>query len=973
MMKQAHGVKEDKFFPDKNKQRTKKKSAENHCARRLLCTFFAVILLISAFCILPENVCAATGGENQREVVRAGFFAMDGYHMMDEQGNRSGYGYDFLQLVSRYLDVDFEYVGYDKSWEEMQTMLKNGEIDLLTSARKTPEREKIFDFSRSIGNNSAILTIRSDNSQIVMHDFSTYDGMRVALLNGNTRNSDFASFAQENNFSYEPVYYDTVDEMTQALQNRTVDAIVTSSLRQTKNERIIEKFKNSDFYVVVKKGNKKLLNQINYAIDQMNAAEGDWKTELHNKYYENYNALNLNYTKEEKSIIQEYSSDSHPLTVICDPSRYPYSYVENNKVVGILPDYFRKIADYAGISYKFLACDTRDDYLKYRNSGKADLCIDARLDSQNGETFPDTTGTAPYLTLRTALVTRTDFDGDVKTVATVAQSAAFDASYVKNAKKKVFKTREEAMQAVVDGKVDAAIVYYYIAQAFVNREPTGALTYRLLDDTSYKYYIAVSDQVNHAMAGILTKAIYAMPDSLIEDISGQYTSYQAKDLTFIMLMQMHPIISICVGVLIAAIVIILLIGRIHIQKRNTRIAMNTAEKMKTLAEKAEVANKAKSRFLANMSHDIRTPLNGIVGLLKIDEANFSNEELIRENHRKMMVSADYLLSLIDDILQMSKLENGEYVLEHKAVNLYDLEQDIRIIVTDQTTEAGIKWNYKEDIQYKYPVVYGSPLHLKQIFLNIYSNCIKYNRPGGTITTTMDIIEEKNGCCKYRWVIADTGIGMSEEFLQHIFDPFVQEKHDARSVYQGTGLGMSLVKNLVEKMNGNIDVASKKGAGSTFTVTIPFEIVSESEKLPSETEKEAVDISNMRLLMAEDNELNAEIAKELLESEGAEVTVVTDGQQAVNVFDEKEEGTYDAILMDIMMPSMDGLEATQKIRALNRADAKIIPIIAITANAFEEDKERCLKAGMNAHLTKPLDIEKVKRVLYNQVKASRYSR
>ena len=972
MMGKTHIVNKYKFYCCNSKRQTQEKSASNNYFKRLLCAFFVVILLTSVLCINPQNVYAATNDASTREVVRVGFFAMDGYHMMDDHGNRSGYGYDFLQLVARYLNVDFEYVGYDKSWEEMQTMLQNGEIDLLTSARNTPEREEIFDFSRSIGTNSAILTIRSDNSTIIMHDFNTYNGMHVALLNGNSRNDDFATFAQENSFTYSPVYYDTVDEMTQALQDGVVDAIVTSSLRQTKNERIIEKFKNSDFYAVVKKGNTELLEQINYAIDQMNAAEGDWKTDLHNKYYENYDDRNLSYTTEEKDIIEKYSSNSNPLTVVCDPSRYPYSYVEDGKVVGILPDYFRKIADYAGIVYQFIPCESREEYLNYRNNGTADICIDARLDSQSSEAFPNTTVTAPYLTLRTALVTRTDFTGEVKTVATVAQSAAFDASYVENAEKKVFDTRDEAMQAVLDGKADAAIVYYYIAQAFVNREKSGALTYRLLDDTSYKYYIAVYDQVDHALAGILTKAIYAMPNSLIEDISKQYTSYQVKDITFIMLMQMHPIISMCVGILLLALISTVLIGRIHVQKRNTRMATQRADEMKALAEKAEVANKAKSRFLANMSHDIRTPINGIVGLLKIDEANFDNEDLIRENHRKMMVSADYLLSLINDILQMSKLENGEYVLAHDAINLYDLEQDIRTIVTDQTEEAGITWKYDKNIQYQYPNVYGSPLHLKQIFLNIYGNCIKYNRPGGMITTTLELLEEKDGFCKYRWTITDTGIGMSKEFLQHIFDPFVQEKNDARSVYQGTGLGMSLVKNLIEKMNGTIEVASQKNVGSTFTVTIPFELVPAPANVDQQPkkEKEEANISDMNLLMAEDNELNAEIAQMLLENEGAMVTVVGNGQEAVKIFNEKEEGTFDAILMDLMMPVMDGLSATRKIRSMNRTDAKTIPIIAITANAFEEDEQKCMNAGMTAHLTKPLDIEIVKQTLYEQVKTTK---
>lgn len=926
-----------------------------------------LLMFIYVLTVCSINVFADYDADS-RETVRVGFFAMDGYHMVDGQGVRSGYGYDFLQMVSRYLDVDFEYVGYEDSWEEMQTMLENGEIDLLTSARRTAEREDKFDFSRPIGTNSAILTIHSDNSEIIMHDFETYDGMRVALLNGNSRNNDFAEFAEENGFTYKPVYFDAIDDMTAALRSGTVDAIVSSSSRQTQNERIIEKFNSSEFYAIVKKGNTELLDKINYAIDQMNSTEGDWQTELHNRFYENYNNKNLTYTEEEKKIIQEYSSASTPLTVVCDPTRYPYSYVENGEVKGILPDYFKALAEYSGISYEFVVCESREEYLEHRSDGFADLCLDLRLQSQGGAEIPNSSVTAPYLTLRTAMVTRSDFNGEINVVSAVDQAAAIDEVYAKDAKRLICKTREEAMKAVMEGKADAAFVYYYTAQAYVNQDKSGVLTYTLLEETTYNYHIAVSSQVNHAIAGILTKAIYAMPNSLIEDISGQYTSYQAKDITFMMLMQMHPLASTGIGLLLAAFVFVFLMGRVHTQKRLAEIAGQKAEEMKILAEKAETANKAKTLFLANMSHDIRTPINGIVGLLKIDESHFDNAELIRENHKKMMVSADHLLSLINDVLQVSKMEDGTIELAHEPIALMELTRDIVTILTDRAAENGIEWEYeKGKTEIPYPYIYGSPVHLRQIFLNIYGNCIKYTPAGGKITTTVEALGDKDGICTYRWTIRDTGIGMDEEFLKRIFEPFVQENDDARSVYHGTGLGMTIVKQLVEKMNGTIQVTSKKGTGSVFVVTIPFDIAPPPVNTADMAPVENGTVQGLHLLLAEDNELNAEIAQTLLEDSGARITVVHDGRQAVEMFRSNAAGTFDAILMDIMMPVMNGYEATKAIRSLERPDAKSIPIIAMTANAFAEDAKKCLAAGMNAHLAKPLDIEKVKKTICRQIK------
>lgn len=376
-------------------------------------------------------------------------------------------------------------------------------------------------------------------------------------------------------------------------------------------------------------------------------------------------------------------------------------------------------------------------------------------------------------------------------------------------------------------------------------------------------------------------------------------------------------------------------------------------------EAAERANVAKTSFLSRMSHDIRTPLNGIIGLIRINEKHENDKELVKENYKKIMISANHLLSLINDILQMSKLENGEVNLMHEALDLHQLSQDVLNMIDLRASEAGITLEYERSMdEVKYPYVYGSALHLRQIFLNIYSNSIKYNTLGGRITTKMRCVSMENGIVTYQWTISDTGIGMTEEFLEHIFEPFAQEHSDARSIYKGTGLGMAIVKSLIDKMNGTIEVSSREGVGSIFVITLPFELAEESGVKKSEELPIDGTIDGLSLLLAEDNELNAEIAELQLKEAGADVTIVRDGQQAVDLFIEKPEGTFDAILMDIMMPVMDGLSATRVIRALDREDAKTIPIIAMTANAFAEDARRSMEVGMNAHLAKPLDMKKV---------------
>ena len=382
-------------------------------------------------------------------------------------------------------------------------------------------------------------------------------------------------------------------------------------------------------------------------------------------------------------------------------------------------------------------------------------------------------------------------------------------------------------------------------------------------------------------------------------------------------------------------------------------------------ESEKKANKSKSDFLSRMSHDMRTPLNGIIGLLQIAERHFDDKDLLLESHKKMQVAANYLLSLINDVLQMSKIEDGNVPLTKDIIDFSELTKDILVIIEQRAKERGIKmqFNAKKDI--RYPFVYGSPVHLRQIFLNIYGNCIKYNHIGGSIVTTSDYTETDDGVVMYEWTITDTGIGMSKEYKEHIFEPFSQERQYIGSAHHGIGLGMSIVKGLIEKMGGSIEVESEEGVGSTFIIKIPFKIASTPDKVNKQTSELKID--GLNLLLVEDNELNAEIAETLLSDEGAAVTVAKDGSQAVNIFKEKPEGSFDAILMDIMMPVMDGLTATKKIRTLNHPDAKKIPIIAMTANAFKEDKEKCLAAGMNAHLAKPIEIENVKKVLCEQIR------
>ena len=386
------------------------------------------------------------------------------------------------------------------------------------------------------------------------------------------------------------------------------------------------------------------------------------------------------------------------------------------------------------------------------------------------------------------------------------------------------------------------------------------------------------------------------------------------------------------------------------------------EQMHRAMLEAERANASKTTFLRHMSHDIRTPLNGIVGMLDMMERYDSDPEKRAECRQKMVDSTNYLLSLVNNILDMNKLESGKVELEEKPFNIAEVLMSCLTVASEQAAEAGIKLlGGVEASSVKHRYLVGSPVHLNRILMNLASNAIKYNRPGGSLSVSAVELSCANDVAVFQFTCADTGIGMSKEFQQHAFDAFSQEERALNPTRAGSGLGLAIVKEFTELMGGSIKLESEEGEGSIFTVTLPFKLDTAHEETQAE-ELPQVDLSGKHALLAEDNALNAEIAQMLLEDLGITSDLAVNGQEAVSKFNAAPEGTYDVVLMDIMMPIMNGLDAARAIRALNRADAKGVAIVAMTANAFQDDIRASMEAGMNGHITKPLYRDRVEEAL-----------
>ena len=523
-----------------------------------------------------------------------------------------------------------------------------------------------------------------------------------------------------------------------------------------------------------------------------------------------------------------------------------------------------------------------------------------------------------------------------------------------------YSTNTEILEAVEQGEADFGICHGAVATKIIEKNHLH-LVPSLVITKSYPA-LAVHD-TQPKLQRMINEVVRDMSeDGTIGRLQNKWITEFARNRSLEYVFHQNEVfyITFILGIII---VLCITAGYWEVDKRQEkyiRTLLEYQEKLQQSNEETKRANQAKSEFLSHMSHDIRTPINGIMGMVEIIKKNLDDPERIKDCLEKIDKASHHLLSLINDVLDMSKIGSGKVHLEEIPVDLDEEMEKIHAIADVQAKKQEIRFSIEDEVVHRQFL--GSPAHLRRILLNLISNALRYNKKGGKICLAIREVEYDGSHIGLEFKVQDTGIGMSREFVEKsLFKPFTQEDDRVRTEYRGTGLGMSIVYELVKQMNGTIDVNSKPGEGTTFTVKLAFKTVDPAWK-KKEIQEENRNITGMNILAAEDNQLNMEILQFLLEEAGAKVTAVSDGKQAVEYFADAASGTYDVILMDIMMPVMDGLEASKKIRELPEGKGKDIPIIAMTANAFVEDKEKTKEAGMNAHLTKPVNREEIIRVL-----------
>ncbi len=636
--------------------------------RQLLSTI--IILAIAAGMWHPVNV-------NAKETIKVGFFAFEGYHNEDENGYRSGYGYEFIQKMLRYNDYTAEYVGYDKNWSQMQDMLENGEIDVLTSAQKTPEREEKFDFSKPIGTSAAILTVKAGDERFVAGEYSTYEGMRIGVIEGNSRNDKFVEYAKEKGFSYSFVYYDDMDSLTNDLQKgANIDAIVTSDLRSIKNEWILDKFASSSFYAMVKKGNTKLLEQIDYAIDQMNSNSVGWQDVLFDKYYSGTSGDTIALSSTEREYLSNLIESGNRIKVLVNPDRAPYSYVEDGTYKGILPEIFEETANRLGLPYEYVICNTREEYQKLTTDKSVDVIIDGRNDLSAAENMGYKL-TDEYMQLAYSVVERAEFTGEVKKVAAMrlADTSEKNMNYFIDGKETVyFDTMKECVAAVINKEADACYLYDYCGQMFSIQNIKGELQSTTLPDIDDSLAFGVNDQNDYRLLAILNKGVISIRENYVDTAIRNNIDFSIGKLSLIQTLYRNPGIMIIIMVMITLILIL----AVYILQRRKNIKK---DKKRT----AEL-----ERFISYVckSNTSVMEVNFITGKAK---------EYIMEDGHVKYINSKYKYGNLDEI--HNEIPDEDFEIVDKIIN-----KDNIISIIDNHEDRYFECRLKEKNDYRWYAV-----------------------------------------------------------------------------------------------------------------------------------------------------------------------------------------------------------------------------------------------------------------------------
>ena len=923
--------------------------------RKSVCALLCLLLLLSV--VLPVKAAAETAPV---KVVRVGSFE-DTFNYCNEKGARKGYGYELLETLSGYTGWQFEYVTCD--WSDCFEKLENGEIDIMGGISYTEDRAEEMLFSdEPMGEEKYYLYADLSRADISASNFKTLNGKKVGVLMGTEPEVMLTEWEEKYGLKTQHVNISNNEDVKQKLANHEIDCFVSleESYWAELGISTITRVGKSSIYYVLNKDRSDLKEELDNAMRALDEEAPFYTADLCKKYF------SLDYkpilTGEEKAWLRKHgairmgflTSDSGVSTY--DPA--------TGEITGTIIDYIQFAADCLGnqkLEFQLVGYDDKEAELNALKSGEIDMIFHFDQSPNLAEEYrvarTNTTWTANMMVVTNQQLFTENKVNRVAVPRNKISITRYIAFYYPQWEIVDCDTQEDAIKLVKDGQADCFITG--VSSEAKYSKIYGFYSVPLPNPANSCFAV---NSGNRSLLSILNKTIKAMPANMLTSSLAMHKSSARKVTLSDFIKDNFFMVLLVSSIAVAAILltILKLLRKAYKAEAAARKAANDTQelnaKLQIAVENAESANRAKSTFLFNMSHDIRTPMNAIIGYADLASRHSDDPAKLKNYMENIQVCGQNLLMLLNNVLDLARIENDKTEMEY---SVSDVDKDFRNCVAMFRNQADSKGQtLMVTAHLLHPYVYVDIPHLTEVCTNLVSNAVKYTGAGGTIRCNVTQKSgEKEGWCDTVITVADNGIGMSQEFQKHIFEPFERERTSTVSKVEGSGIGMGIVKKLVGLMGGTVEVESRIGVGSTFTVTIPCRIASEDETQAKRetTPSDQKSLFGVKILLAEDNDLNAEIAVELLQEEGCTVDRAKDGVECVDMLEKAANGTYQLILMDIQMPVMNGYDAAKKIRRMDDPQKAGIPIIAMTANAFTEDRQVALDAGMNDHIAKPINM------------------
>ena len=924
----------------------------------------AIGLLVFIMLAFNLSVLART---SEKRVLRVAFPQVDGMSWTAEDGTHHGMLVDYLNEIAKYTGWEYEYI--DTKGPAMLNEFVEGKYELMGGNYYIPALEKYYAYPNyNMGYSRSLLLARSDDRSIHSYDLESMNGKTIGVYENARENiRRLKEFMAINGLYCNIRYYKQEDMVGKIglypyLAKGEIDLLLNNVAHISDSVRVVVAYDSQPYYIVTNPGNKEVLDGLNMALERILDANPNFAAE---RYAVNFPDRLVNIQLSDRDL--EYVNERKTITVAVPENWYPLYCKETplKNHTGIMADVLDEIKSFTGLRFSYVYAKNYADAIRLIQQGDADI-LGFFLGDENDAAQLGLALSASYVSANNIIVRNKACSYPAPGLVGALVENQRLPSGISVEKIRFYPSIKEALFAVNNGEAD--FIYGLssrMEQDILRYHFTNLAPVTLVNDQSTISF-ALPIPVDPDLLTILNKAINNLSESERTVIRNRnlesigVSEFSLTDFIYANPLQFMFIVMFVLSVLFTA--LLLAIGA---RMKATVIQGNL--------KRAEAANLAKSEFLSRMSHEIRTPMNGIVGMSTIAMQNIDNTDKIKDCLEKVIMSSKHLLALINDVLDMSKIESGKVELRHECFNFRAFLQDFENLYGEQAKSKGISYEtvLASDLEVQ---IIGDSLRLNQVLSNLLSNALKFTPAKGIIKLRVSKTGEDQENVYLRFEVIDTGCGIAEENYDKIFESFEQENVDVTYKYGGTGLGLSIVKRFTQLMGGGIHVTSVQGSSSTFTVDLPFGKIKESGKPTRFSDIDGrsdlardcyvidYDFKGKRILLVEDNELNREIAEELIGATGASVESAEDGVQAVKKFKESAEGYYDLILMDVQMPHMDGYEATRCIRALGRSDAQKVPIFAMTANAFAEDVQKSREAGMNAHISKPLDI----RAVYKQM-------